>query len=77
MKKYIILIFLFLIFNQVNAQVGFSLAYSTNNVLSFDFFYRKYDNRYHIGYGYQYNGQKHTVVKERKSNYGLTFIESA
>lgn len=59
-----------------NAQnFGVSFSYATANVLAMDIFYSKNSNRFHFGYGYQFNGQKKTVVKERKENYGLTKIE--
>jgi len=54
---------------------GFSFAFSTENVLGMDFSWRKDFNRFHFGFGYQFNGQKNEVVKERKANYGLTKIE--
>ncbi len=40
-----------------------------------DIFWGKAGNRFHVGYSHQFNGQKNTVVKERKENYGLTKIE--
>ena len=57
------------------AQFGSSFAFSTEKVLSMDFFFGKDVNRFHFGFGYQFNGQKNKVVRERKSNYGLTKIE--
>lgn len=60
----------------LTSQIGFSMSYSTGKTLGFDLFYFKENNRFHIGYGYQFNGQKNKVVKEREANYGLTPIES-
>lgn len=54
---------------------GFSLSYSTQKALAIDFFYGKENNRFHFGYGYQFNGQKNKVVREREANYGLAKIE--
>lgn len=64
-----------LYFSTGKAQnVGLSFSYSSIKVFSVDFFYKKNKDRFHIGYGYQFNGQKNTVVRERNPNYGLTKI---
>lgn len=57
------------------AQLGVSFSYSTGKALALDLFYGKHNNRFHLGYGHQFNGQKKKVVRERESNYGLTKIE--
>ena len=75
MKKVLTLIFTVISLSTCNAQFGVSLSYSTKNTLSFDGFYEKAKNRFHFGYGHQFNGQKNSVVSTRKANYGLTRIE--
>ncbi len=77
MKKSILILLVVLLSTAVGkAQSrGISLSYSTGKALAMDIFFRKGDNRFHFGYGYQFNGQKKKVVRERESNYGLTKIE--
>jgi hypothetical protein len=77
MKSLIITIILAFTVSIAAAQnFGFSFSISSKKVLGLDLFYAKNSNRFHFGYGYQFNGQKNTVVKERKGNYGLTKIEN-
>lgn len=76
MKSILISTALILSVSVANAQkFGVSFSFATAKVLAMDMFYTKNANRFHFGYGYQFNGQKKTVVKERKDNYGLTKIE--
>jgi len=75
MKKIYLLIITLFTITISSAQYGASISYSTENSLGLDFFYFKESNRFHIGYSQQFNGQMNEVVKERKSNYGLTKIE--
>ncbi len=78
MKKFIILTFLLFTISICQGQDGgggFSLSYSTNNVAELDFFARDGNNRFHLGYGHQFNGQKNEVIKKSKETYGLTEIE--
>ena len=60
--------------NGFSQDYGVSLAFSTNNMLSFDFLLANEKNRFHIGFSTQFNGQKNAVVRERGPNYGLTRI---
>ena len=74
--KLILTIFILVltISNGRTQDFGISGSFSTVNVLGIDLFYGKENNRFHIGAGIQPNGQKMTVVSERKWNYGLTKI---
>ena len=56
-------------------KFGITFAYSTENVLSVDFFRALEKNRFHFGVAYQSGGQLSTVVEEREANYGLTEID--
>ncbi|MGB0884434.1 MAG: hypothetical protein ACPG4W_07340 [Flavobacteriales bacterium] len=76
MKSLLTLFLIIFSMTNTNAQkFGTSIALSTNKVFGLDFFYGKENNRFHFGYSHQFNGQKNTVVRERKANYGLTKIE--
>ena len=79
MKK----IILFVIFSSVitfcQSQVkdgggGFSFSYSINNAWGADMFARSGNNRFHLGYGHQFNGQEIEVVKKQKETVGVTEI---
>jgi hypothetical protein len=75
--KYILttIILIFYISFAKAQRYGVSFSYSTGKALAMDLFYSKSFNRFHFGYGYQFNGQKKTVIKERKATYGLSEIE--
>lgn len=55
---------------------GLSFSYSTNNTWAIDIFYRSCNNRFHLGYGHQFNGQKIKVFKKQKETSGLTETEN-
>jgi hypothetical protein len=69
-------LFMFLFLEAKAQGFGLSVSYSTPNAFGIGMLFSKEQNRFHIGYTHQFNGQKSTVVTERKENYGLTKIES-
>ena len=81
MKKIIIFVILSSVITYCKGQDidfgrGLSLSYSTNNAWGVDMFARAGNNRFHIGYGHQFNGQEIKVIKEQKQTDGLTEIGS-
>ena len=58
------------------SQIGSSISFATDKVLGLNIFYTKNDNSFYLGYSHQFNGQKNTVVNERKETYGTTPIEN-
>jgi hypothetical protein len=79
LNKIIIFIILFSVTIYCESQVrdgsgGFSLSYSTNNVWGVDMFAGLGNNRFHLGYGHQFNGQENKVIKKQKETNELTEI---
>ncbi|MHA7110579.1 hypothetical protein ACRTDU_10665 [Sunxiuqinia elliptica] len=70
------LIFLIFLNKTSNGQIGSSISFATDKVLGLNIFYTKNNNSFYLGYSYQFNGQKNTVVNERKKTYGTTPIEN-
>lgn len=68
-----VLILLFLAPSLLFSQLGMSFSYCNRHAISFDLLYG-ITHRIHMGGSWQANGQKNTVVTERKENYGLTEI---
>ena len=58
----------------VYSQIGTSISFSTDKALGLNVFYSKNENSFYLGFSQQFNGQKITVVKERKQTYGTTPI---
>ena len=63
MKKHLIITFLLFTISICRGQSqdgnrGISISYSTNNVADLDMFVGVGNNRFHLGYGHQFNGQK-------------------
>jgi hypothetical protein len=54
------------------SQVGCSVSFSTRKAVSTNLFYTNKGDGIYLGVSYQFNGQKNTVVRERKKTYGLT-----
>lgn len=75
MKINILALFLFISVSNVYSQVGLSISYGIDKNFSADCFYINNDNRFHLGFSNQLNGQKATVVRQRLANYGTTYIE--
>ena len=78
MKKIPLLIAVFFTICICKAQIdcGVSLSYSKEKTVGFDLFLIKEKNRFHIGFGYQFdNLLMKKIMTERKPNYGLTKIE--
>jgi len=79
-KRKILLKILFLVipglFFAINvySQIGTSVSFSTDKALGLNVFYSKNENSFYFGFSQQFNGQKNTVVKERKKTYGTTPI---
>jgi hypothetical protein len=71
----ILIIWVSLFNNDVYSQIGASISFSTDKTLGLNMFYNKNKNSFYLGYSKQYNGQKNTVVRERKKTYGTTPIE--
>jgi hypothetical protein len=75
-RKLLLLLALFtLLVSNAQSKYGASVSYSAENTVGFDFFLIKGENRFHLGFGYEFGKQKKNIVSERKSNYGLTKIE--
>ena len=75
-RKLLLLLALFtLLVSNAQSKYGASVSYSSENTVGFDFFLTKGENRFHLGFGYEFGKQKKKIVSERKSNYGLTKIE--
>ena len=79
MKKIFIFIILLTVITYCKGQDkdfgrGLSLSYSTNNAWGVDIFGRAGNNRFHLGYGHQFNGQEIKVVKKQKETNELTEI---
>ncbi len=79
MKKIIIFVILSSVITYCQSQVregggGFSFSYSTNNAWGVDMFAGPGNNRFHLGYGHQFNGQEIKVIKKQKQTAGLTEI---
>ncbi|WP_027138028.1 hypothetical protein [Gaetbulibacter saemankumensis] len=77
MKKTIIFSFVLLVFSYCRSQDnyagrGLSFSYSTDNAWGVDMFGRAGNNRFHLGYGHQFNNQEIKVVKKHKEIDGLT-----
>jgi hypothetical protein len=75
-KLFFLLLFAFALNFKSYSQYGTSLSFSTDKAIGLNFFYTQNDNSYYLGFSQQFNGQKNTVTKERKSNYGTTPIEN-
>lgn len=58
----------------VYSQIGTSVSFSTDKALGLNVFYFKSKNSFYFGFSQQFNGQKNTVVRERKQTYGTTPI---
>jgi|GEM_PF-6928065 hypothetical protein len=58
------------------SQIGSSISFATDKVLGLNIFYTKNNDSFYLGYSHQFNGQKNTVVNERKETYGTTPIEN-
>ena len=67
--------FVIVISPKTHSQLGGSVSFSIDKALSLNIFYTKDKNSYYLGYSYQFNGQKNTVVRKRKKTYGTTPIE--
>lgn len=79
MKKFLIFIFALFITTICQGQVrdgggGLSFSYSTNNAWGVDMFAGPGNNRFHLGYGHQFNGQEIKVIKKQKETNELTEI---
>jgi|SRR5680860_760400 len=75
MKRFLILTFILFNISLCQCQGrGFSFSYSIVNVAELDIFVRDGNNRFHLGYRHQFNGQKIEVIKNPKETYGLTEI---
>ena len=58
------------------SQIGSSISFATDKALGLNIFYTVDNNSFYLGYSHQFNGQKNTVVNERKKTYGTTPIEN-
>ncbi len=56
----------------VQSQIGTSVSFSTDKALGINVFYSENANSFYFGFSQQFNGQKNTVVRERKNTYGTT-----
>lgn len=54
---------------------GISINFSTEQAIGVDVFVYRGNNRFHLGYDHQFNGQKKEIIKNPKESYGLTEIE--
>ncbi|HEY4785548.1 MAG TPA: hypothetical protein VIH57_05845 [Bacteroidales bacterium] len=74
----ILVLFIFLCFFNTNIfcqqGIGCSLFFTTDKVFGGNVFYTVQKNSFYCGFSYQSNGQKRTVVRERKKTYGITPI---
>lgn len=74
--KLLLLAFLLLLtVFDIHGQIGVSISYSIGKTLGTNILGSINKNSFYIGYSKQYNGQKNTVVRERKKTYGTTPIE--
>ncbi len=79
MKKIIVFVIVSSVITYCQSQVrdfsrGFSFSYSTNNAWGVDIFAGSGNNRFHLGYGHQFNGQEIKVIKKQKETVGITEI---
>ncbi len=68
----VITVLILLLVNKSYCQLGTSISFSTGKALGINAFYTKNEDSFYLGYSYQFNGQKNTVITERKQNYGKT-----
>lgn len=61
---------------QVFCQMGLSISFSNNHTIGSNILIKYNKDEFYLGFDYQSNGQKHTVVNERKKTYGLTPISN-
>jgi hypothetical protein len=74
LKLLFLTIFALLINTNNYCQIGYSISLSIDKVLGANLFYTKNMHGFYLGFSNQFNGQKKTVVRERKDTYGLTPI---
>lgn len=74
---FFLLILLTLNISYAQSEAGASISYTGINTFGIDVFGGTGDgNRYHLGVSFQSNNTFNKVVNERKSNYGLTKLDS-
>lgn len=81
MKKIIVFLIVSSVITYGQSQVrdgggGFSFDFIINNAFGVDMFAQHGNNRFHLGYSHQYNGQEDKVIKKQKETAGITEIEN-